>query len=170
MSFLSDIFSWLGDLLNKLWDALGPLLAILAIVFIAFAPYLAPLIATWTMPAWLAWLPAALTAVAELGPIACAIGGLGLAYIIDPDTTADIVTGAAELVGGAVGTVAGAVVAGTAAALSSSPLVWLAGAALLAYFLLSDDGDERETATTVEADRTPPRLTADRASTVPLIF
>lgn len=168
MSFLSDIFSWLGDLLNKLWDALGPLLAVLAIVFIAFAPYLAPLIAAWTMPAWLAWLPAVVTAIAELGPIACAIGGLGLAYIIDPDTTSGVVTGAAELVGSAVGTVAGAVVAGTAAALSSSPLVWLAGAALIAYFLLSDDGDKQESRTATGGDRTSPRLTANRTSTVPL--
>lgn len=144
------MFDWLGGLLKKIWEFLGPILAICAIVLIVFAPYLVGVLGAGTLfaaslPAWLSWIPALVSAAAALGPVACALGGIGLAYALDPSGTAAIVTGAAALVGSTVGTVAGS----TAGALVSSSglgsLLWLAVAGVGVYFLLSsDDGDKDE--------------------------
>lgn len=79
------MFDWIGNLLKKIWECLGPILAVLAIVCIVFAPYLVGVLGVGTtfalsLPTWLAWIPSLVSGAAALGPIACALGGIGLAY------------------------------------------------------------------------------------------
>lgn len=136
------MFNWIGNLLKKIWEMLGPILAVLAIVCIVFAPYLVGLLGAGTafaasLPLWLTWIPGLITAAASLGPIACALGGLGLAYVFDGETVTSLVTGIADTVGTAVGTVVGSGIGALSSSSGLSTLLWVGVFGVAAYFLLS---------------------------------
>lgn len=150
MSWLGNFVSSIVDFIKGLWDKLGFLLIIAIIIFVVCAPYLVTVLGTGTafaasLPAWLAWLPAVVTGFAEFGPLVCAVAGLGLAYLVDPADTANLVTGIADTVGDVVGTVAGSTVSAFTTASGLSQWLLLGGACVLGYFLLkSDDTDDKD--------------------------
>lgn len=144
MSFFSNLIDSIVDFVKGLWDMLGPLLVIAIIVFIACAPYLVTVLGTGSafalsLPAWLSWLPALVTAAASWGPLGAALAGFGLAYLVDPQATTDIVKDVATGVGTIIGTTVGAV--GSAATSSSGLMSWLliGGAAFVAYKVMTSD-------------------------------
>lgn len=164
MSFFSSLIDSIVDFVKGLWDMLGPLLVIAIIVFIACAPYLVTVLGTGSafalsMPAWLSWLPALVTAAASWGPLGAALAGFGLAYLVDPTATTDIVSNVAEGVGTIIGTTVGAVAAGVTT--SSGLMSWLmiGGAAFIAYKVLtSDKRDDKDRSSTRTTSSVPPRI------------
>lgn len=163
MSWLSDAISSIFDFIKGLWSKLGILLVIAIVLFVVCAPYLVGVLGAGTafaasLPAWLSWLPAIVTGFAAYGPLVCAIAGLGLAYLVDSTTVADTIHGVADVVGDTIGTVAGSATAAFTSSSGLSTVLWLAGAGVLAYFLLSSDSKD-ETSTTT-ADRSPVPRTA----------
>lgn len=154
MSFLDDIFDWLGDLFDWLMDHLLLVLAICAILFIAFAPLAVAVLGPGTvfaaaLPSYLSWLPGLVALAAESWWIAIP-AGLGLAYVFDPEYTSDLVNGAAETIGDVAGTVGEGVGDAVGSTVSSffgaTSGLWLyGGIALAAYLLLSEsDSEPRE--------------------------
>lgn len=88
-----------------------------------------------------AFMAAAISIVSGHVYLAAAIALIGAA-IIDPNTTTQAFTS----IGSAVGTVGGAVIDGAVAVgtgiLSGSKWLWVAAAAVVGYFLLSDNGKQ----------------------------
>lgn len=163
MSWFSSLFNWLSKLLKKVWKALGPILVIAAILFVAFAPLLMTVLGTGTLfaaslPAWLSWLPGLISAAGSMGWAVAIPAGLGLAYLIDPAATTSVLnnavdgvtsvaTNVAEGVGSVIGTTIDSVFTG-------SNLLLFGGLALGAYLLLSSSNNsERES----ESHRPAPR-------------
>lgn len=141
MSFLDDVFNWLGDLFTWLWDNLSLVLAICAILFIAFAPLMIAVVGPGTafaaaLPSFLSWVPAMVQAAAASWWVAIP-AGLGLAYVIDPDTTSSMVSGAAGLVVDTATTVATGVVGAVSSAVTGSSLFLYGAIGLAAYLILS---------------------------------
>lgn len=154
MSFLDDIFDWLSDLFTWIWDNLTLVLAICAILFIAFAPLMIAVVGPGTafaaaLPSFLSWVPAMVQAAAASWWVAIP-AGLGLAYLIDPEETKKLVSGAADLVVGTVDTVATGVVGAVSTAVTSSSLFLWGAVGLVAYLVLSSDsssGDQPDRGT-----------------------
>lgn len=157
MSFLDDIFDWLGDLFTWLWEHFTIVLAICAILFIAFAPLLVGALGVGgtlaaSLPTWLAsWLPGLISAAATSWWVAIP-AGLGLAYVINSDVVTSLVEGVAAVavdtlttVATGVGEAAGEVVTGVADGLTSSSLFLYTALGFGAYLLLSSDGDGEST-------------------------
>lgn len=141
MSFLDDIFDWLGDLFTWLWENLSLVLAICAILFIAFAPLMIAVIGPGTafaaaLPSFLSWVPAMVQVAAASWWVAIP-AGLGLAYLIDPDTTSSLVSGAANLVVDTASTVTTGVIDAVSTAVTSSSLFIYGVIGLVAYLILS---------------------------------
>lgn len=173
MSFLDDIFDWLSDLFSWIWDNLGLVLAICAILFIAFAPLMVAVIGPGTafataLPSFLSWVPGLVAAAATSWWVAIP-AGLGLAYLFDPTYTSDLIAGAADVVVDTVGTVATGVVGAVSTAITSSSLFTYALLGFGAYLVVSamskskDDNasrtDSRITPNSRQADTAvPPRV------------
>lgn len=160
MSWLSDAISSIFDFIKGLWSKLGILLVIAIVLFVVCAPYLVGVLGTGTafaasLPAWLSWLPAIVTGFAAYGPLVCAIAGLGLAYMVDPVAVADSIHGVADVVGDTIGTVAGSATAAFTSSSGLSTVLWLAGAGVLAYFLLTSDSKDKATSTAATAPPVP---------------
>lgn len=152
MSWLSDAISSIFDFIKGLWSKLGILLVIAIVLFVVCAPYLVGVLGTGTafaasLPAWLGWLPAIVTGFAAYGPLVCAIAGMGLAYLVDPVATANAIHGVADVVGDTIGTVAGSATAAFTSGSGLSTVLWLAGAGVLAYFMLTRDDKSAPEAT-----------------------
>lgn len=112
---------------------------VVAIIVIAFTfPAIVTAIATWAQGVGFAGAVASTTAVLAALPVwAGAVVGLGLAYLIDPETTSEVI--------GQVGTAAGSVVAAVGSAVSSGlSSVWglLAAGGLAYYFFFMDKKKE----------------------------
>lgn len=174
MSWFSDIFSWISCVLKKIWKVLGPILVICAILFVAFAPLLVFVFGVGTTfaataPVWLAWIAPLVSGAAGLGWAGAIAAGLGLAYVIDADTTTEMlntavdgVTSVASNVASGVGEVTGSFVDSL---FSSSGILLLGGIACL--ILLSRKKDE--TSPTVvqisEPEQTPSNYATDGSNT-----
>lgn len=144
MSFLDDIFDWLTDLFSWIWDNLTLVLAICAILFIAFAPLMIAVVGPGTafaaaLPSFLSWLPAMVQAAAVSWWVAIP-AGLGLAYLIDSDETTKLVKGAATLAVGTVAAVTTGVVGAVSTAVTSSSLFMWGLIGVGAYLVLSNSG------------------------------
>lgn len=141
MSFLDDVFDWLGDLFTWLWDNLSLVLAICAILFIAFAPLMVAVIGPGTvfaaaLPSYLSWIPAMVETAAASWWIAIP-AGLGLAYVIDPDTASSLISGAANLVVDTATTIATGTVGAVSSAITGSSLFLYGVIGFVAYLILS---------------------------------
>lgn len=120
-------FSSLGSFFKKLWNALKKalkwimdhlliVLAICAIIFIAFAPLILPLLAAFAAPAWLVSFVAV---AAAWGWTVCLLVGFGLAYLMAPEFTGEVigkigeaVSGVAGAAGEAIGDIGGSFIGG----------------------------------------------------------
>lgn len=120
---------------KKLWKFL---LVILIVVVAFYFPAIMTSITTWFsgLTGW-AVSPALMTAIASAPWWVGLAAGVGLSYLIDPETTTEVV----KDVAGAAGDLAGAVVDGI-----TSSVNWLviAGLALGAWFLVKS-GDDKPT-------------------------
>lgn len=116
---------------------------VVAIIVIAFTfPAIVTSIATWAEGVGFAGaLTSTKLVLAALPVWAGAVVGLGLAYLIDPETTSEVI--------GQVGTAAGSVVAAVGSAVSSGlSSVWglLAAGGLAYYFFFMDDKKKKDDA------------------------
>lgn len=149
MSFLSNIFSWISDLFESIWGFIKRAL-----------PYVLMAIATYftlgaLAPGFMAGL--GLTSAAAGGWAAAALA-LGASFVLAPEETAALYSGAVDSVGNVlskVGQVASDVVSDTVGSFFSSGIgLWiLLGAG--AYLLLSSDKKSTTTLDDVNSGRTP---------------
>lgn len=151
MGWLKDIFNGIMKFLKKVWKAIGPLLVIAIIVFVALSPFLVTYLgvgSAWALalPSWMAWLPSVVSFFAAMGPIGAAIAALGLSYALAPEATEEVIGDIAGIVGGAVGTVVGAATGAVAGALFGDNLgLWLL-LGVGAYFIITADKKEQAVA------------------------
>lgn len=147
MSFLVNIFSWISDLFESIWGFVKRAL-----------PYICLAIATYfTMGAL------APTFMAGLGLTSAAAGGwataalaLGASFVLAPEETAELYSGAVDSVGSVlseVGQVAGNVISDTVGSFFSSGVgLWIL-LGVGAYFLLSSDKKPDATLNEVNSEK-----------------
>lgn len=173
MSWLGDFVSNIVDFIKGLWDKLGFLLVIALIIFVACAPYLVGVLGTGTafaasLPAWLSWLPAVVSGFAAYGPLTCAIAGMGLAYLVNPTDTANVIHGVADVVGDTVGTVVGSGVGALTSSSGLGSLLLWGGIGFLAYLVLtSDKSDKPESDYLVLTSDKPGKPESDKSGSPP---
>lgn len=114
----------IGELLKKVVNALGPILAIALLAFAAYAIWIVGPAALSSV-GWLSWMPASVLAIS--GTTAGYIA-LGASLLLDSDAVGEVVGDIAE----GVGEVAGNVIAGLGGGIASG----LAGGNFLTYALL----------------------------------
>lgn len=119
---------------------ISALIAVCLIVMICFAPMWAAVFQTMTVPAWLG---AAVTSLATLGWPTCMALGLGMAYLVDPETGTQVVEAFGELAGD-LAMVATDIIGDVTGSLLSSPLGLLAVGALVWFLWPSSDDEERK--------------------------
>lgn len=132
------MFSKLGHIFSKIWDALKRVLAIIliviAIILICFATFGTGLL---VIPFLGIALTPTMALVAGLLALTCA-------FVVDADTSSEVVGkigeaagDAAKSVGGAVGSVVGGAVSGI---LDSPAALWIIGGVVTYYLLTSSSG------------------------------
>lgn len=155
---LGRLFKKILAVLKKLFKWLGPLIIIIAILIVIFAPYLIPVIMGWLSTAWAAisgfavtvWTTISGWISAAWGVLSSVAGDLwtagekwlaeaswgevlklaaGAAVILNPEGAADALGSVVDTVGDFVAKVAGPL------------LPWIVGGALL-WFLFKGDNDE----------------------------
>lgn len=141
-SFFKKLFKLLIKFVLKYWF-------VILVLAIVFAPILAPALSSLaaSLPAWISWLPSAIAALGSFGWVACLITGIGLAYIVFPDETVELIESVAEKAGELLGTVVGAAAGGVASGLGlDGAMPWIIGG-VAAYFLLTKDKSDKKSKT-----------------------
>lgn len=136
---------------KKLWK----IFLVLFIVVLVLLPYLAPSMATWLLGAGFPTLAGAVTALGTLPFWASAALGIGLAYLVDSETTTEILNDAATAVG-VVGAAVGSAVGSAATGLFSGiwPIVLGAGALWFVLSRRNKDKEEEDGDATPRGDET----------------
>lgn len=139
MSFLSSLFGWLEDLLRDIWKA-----------FKIVLPYIALALALWVgvvgaLP--LTWLGVSM--IIPAGWVS-ALFFMGTSYLLAPEETTAVVSGAVEAIGDSVtavvvaaGTTVGAGIGAIADASGISTWLIVGGLGVAAYLLLSNSNRDR---------------------------
>lgn len=136
------MFKKLGSLFKKLWNAIRKVLAVLLIIIAVI------LICFFTFGTGLLVIPFLGIALTPTMALLAGILALTCAFIVDADTSSEVVGKVGEALGDAakaVGSAAGSVVGGAASGLFSSPVIMWGAIAVGAYFLLGSGGDEDKT-------------------------
>lgn len=159
----------IGEILEKIIDAIAPILAIALVLAAAYVLVFAAPGVTLGAFTGFTWLP---VSIAGLSASTAAYVALGMAVMLDPDGAASLVGNAAGKMGEVAGKITAAAFGGVASGLTSGGVgafLLYGGLAYLAYKWLfaHDDDEEREpTATKVGVatkDSDPKGLTASRA-------
>jgi hypothetical protein len=127
--------------MKRLWKVLLVII-IIAFILIALSPAVAGAVASWLTTAGFPTLAAVVTGIGGLAlPWYVAVGAaLGLAYLVDPDTTTEIISDLGEVVGevgGAVGDAVGDVAGG----LLKNAWPWILGGVALWFAFTGNDED-----------------------------
>lgn len=150
------MFSFLKKLISKVIKVVLKYWFVILLLAIIFAPLLAPVLSTLaaSLPAWAAWLPAAISALGAYSWVACLIVAVGMAYVVYPEETKEVIESVAVKAGEIIGSVTAAAAGGLATGLGLDEALPFIVMGVGAYFLLTNrkDKDTSDDTTVGEGD------------------
>lgn len=160
MSWLSDIFGWLADLLSDIWQAFKGVLPYIAIALALWVGLIGALPLTWLGIAYT--IPAGWTS---------ALFFIGASYLLAPEETTAVVTKVVSAAGEAVTAVAAAAGAAVGSAISAvsessglTSLLLIGGCGLAAYWLVSSKEENKDSVNQPTSTRASPTSTPEVSS------
>lgn len=147
----------IGELLKKVVNALGPILAIALLAFAAYAIWIVGPAALSSV-GWLSWMPASVLAIS--GTTAGYIA-LGASLLLDSDAVGEVVGTIAKKAGEVAGSVAAGLAGGVVSGLTGGDFLTYAVLGFAAWwFLFRDDSEDEskyhvQTAPTTSAQAEP---------------
>jgi hypothetical protein len=151
VDFIKDLVNMIVDAIKKVLDELGPFLPLLLIAAFIFAPELATFFGElgWTGTASV--FSSIGTTFGAFGQYGLLAAGLGVSAVLLPEETTELVEKIGEVAGGVAGVVGTVLGAGVGGAIGSffeaipTPVLVIGGG-LLAWWLLSDNGNDNSVA------------------------
>lgn len=144
-SGVKKVFDAVKKLVKKIWDVVRKYLVYIVILVAVFYPYLWTMVKGYLSPVWAAWLEPAVTSIWGTTTFkAMALRGvvaLGIGFLIDKETTAEVVGKLADAAGDvaeSVVDIVGEAGGGALSAFISSPLGVAVAAAAIWFFFLRD--------------------------------
>lgn len=142
----------IGELLKKVVNALGPILAIALLAFAAYAIWIVGPAALSSV-GWLSWMPASVLAIS--GTTAGYIA-LGASLLLDSDAVGEVVGGIADGLGEVAGNVITGLTGGLLAGLTGGNFLTYALLGFAAWWLFFRDNREDEPETIAQPRPTTP--------------